>query len=57
MSKLVIVTDEPAKYEGVVLGEGVTVHHRDELDRIQRELKLAFDPDRIFNRGRLAEDW
>jgi indolepyruvate ferredoxin oxidoreductase len=37
--KLVIVTDEPAKYEGVSLEAGVTVHHRDELDRIQRDLR------------------
>ena len=37
--KLVIVTDEPAKYEGVALEAGVTVHHRDELDRIQRDLR------------------
>ncbi len=37
--KLVIVTDEPAKYEGVALEAGVTVHHRDELDRIQREFR------------------
>ena len=40
--KLVIVTDEPEKYDGAKLLEGVTVHHRDELDRIQcefRELK------------------
>jgi len=37
--KLVIVTDEPDKYDGVTLAEGVTVHHRDELDRIQRELR------------------
>ena len=37
--KLVIVTDEPAKYDGVTLADGVTVHHRDELDRIQRELR------------------
>src|SRR5260221_6644352 len=36
---LVIVTDEPAKYDGVALAEGVTVHHRDELDRIQREFR------------------
>jgi len=33
VAKLVIVTDEPEKYAGV------TVHHRDELDRIQRELR------------------
>ncbi|MFN9747225.1 MAG: indolepyruvate ferredoxin oxidoreductase family protein [Betaproteobacteria bacterium] len=37
--KLVIVTDEPAKYEGAALEAGVTVHHRDELDRVQRELR------------------
>jgi indolepyruvate ferredoxin oxidoreductase len=37
--KLVIVTDEPAKYAGVALEPGVTVHHRDELDAIQRELR------------------
>jgi indolepyruvate ferredoxin oxidoreductase len=39
VKKLVIVTDEPEKYEGVALEAGVTVHHRDELDRIQRELR------------------
>ena len=39
VKKLVIVTDEPAKYQGVALEAGVTVHHRDELDRIQRELR------------------
>ncbi|MFM7504985.1 MAG: indolepyruvate ferredoxin oxidoreductase family protein, partial [Rubrivivax sp.] len=37
--KLVIVTDEPGKYEGAALEAGVTVHHRDELDRVQRELR------------------
>ncbi len=37
--RLVIVTDEPAKYDGVALLPGVTVHHRDELDRIQREFR------------------
>ncbi len=39
VSKLVIVTDEPETYQGLVLEAGVTVHHRDELDRIQRELR------------------
>jgi len=39
VARLVIVTDEPAKYEGVALAPGVTVHHRDELDRIQREFR------------------
>jgi indolepyruvate ferredoxin oxidoreductase len=39
VAKLVIVTDQPEKYEGVALEAGVTVHHRDELDRIQREFR------------------
>jgi len=34
-----VVTDEPEKYDGVALAVGVTVHHRDELDRIQREMR------------------
>jgi indolepyruvate ferredoxin oxidoreductase len=37
--KLVIVTDEPEKYQGQALADGVTVHHRDELDTIQRQLR------------------
>jgi indolepyruvate ferredoxin oxidoreductase len=37
--KLVIVTDEPDKYQGLTLADGVTVHHRDELDTIQRQLR------------------
>ena len=39
VSKLVIVTDDPAKYAGVALSPGVTVHHRDELDAIQRQFR------------------
>ncbi|HEY1392497.1 MAG TPA: indolepyruvate ferredoxin oxidoreductase family protein, partial [Methylibium sp.] len=39
VAKLVIVTDEPAKYEGAALSPGVTVHHRDELDAIQRQFR------------------
>ncbi len=39
IGKLVIVTDEPEKYDGVALAPGVTVHHRDELDRIQRDFR------------------
>ena len=34
-----VVTDEPEKYDGLALAVGVTVHHRDELDRIQREMR------------------
>jgi indolepyruvate ferredoxin oxidoreductase len=39
VAKLVIVTDEPQKYKGVNLEAGVTVHHRDELDHIQRQFR------------------
>ena len=39
VKKLVIVTDEPEKYNGVALIAGVTVHHRDELDAIQRQFR------------------
>ena len=39
VAKLVIVTDDPAKYTGVALSPGVTVHHRDELDAIQRQFR------------------
>ncbi|HEX2010968.1 MAG TPA: indolepyruvate ferredoxin oxidoreductase family protein [Roseateles sp.] len=39
VAKLVIVTDEPSKYNGVSLLAGVTVHHRDELDAIQRQFR------------------
>ncbi len=43
VAKLVIVTDQPQKYDGADvqsrLEPGVTVHHRDELDRIQREFR------------------
>jgi indolepyruvate ferredoxin oxidoreductase len=39
-AKIVIVTDEPQKYHGTtLLAPGVTIHHRDELDTIQRELR------------------
>ena len=37
--RIVIVTDEPEKYEGADLVSGVAVFHRDELDRIQREMR------------------
>ena len=39
VKKVVIVTDQPEKYQGATLEAGITVHHRDELDRIQRELR------------------
>ncbi|MGV2291732.1 indolepyruvate ferredoxin oxidoreductase family protein [Trinickia sp. YCB016] len=38
--KIVIVTDQPEKYDATVaLPSGVTVHHRDRLDAMQRELR------------------
>ncbi|MDI9330631.1 MAG: indolepyruvate ferredoxin oxidoreductase family protein [Alphaproteobacteria bacterium] len=38
--RVVVVTDEPEKYEGVRgLPEGVAVEHRDRLDAIQREMR------------------
>jgi indolepyruvate ferredoxin oxidoreductase len=38
--KIVVVTDEPEKYEDVKgLPEGIAIEHRDELDRIQREFR------------------
>ena len=37
--KIVVVTDEPEKYSGVALVQGVEVFHRDELDRIQKEFR------------------
>jgi indolepyruvate ferredoxin oxidoreductase len=37
--KICVVTDEPEKYDGVKLVEGVQVFHRDLLDSIQREFR------------------
>ena len=37
--KIVVVTDEPEKYEGVKLVDGVDVLHRDRLDAVQREFR------------------
>ena len=39
VAEIVIVTDEPDKYDGALLAEGVTVHHRDALDAVQRQLR------------------
>ncbi|MBB5017707.1 indolepyruvate ferredoxin oxidoreductase [Chitinivorax tropicus] len=40
VKKIVITTDDPAKYEGVTgLANGITIHHRDELDNIQKMLR------------------
>ena len=37
--KTIVVTDEPEKYDAVALPEGVTVHHRDELDAQQKQFR------------------
>lgn len=39
VKRVVITTDEPEKYQGAALAPGVGVHHRHELDRLQRELR------------------
>jgi indolepyruvate ferredoxin oxidoreductase len=41
--RIIVVTDEPEKYDepeiAARLAQGVTVHHRDELDALQKELR------------------
>ncbi|MBO9357008.1 indolepyruvate ferredoxin oxidoreductase family protein [Bordetella petrii] len=39
VARIVVTTDEPQKYQSVELPAGVTVHHRRELDALQRELR------------------
>lgn len=40
VSRIVVVTDEPSKYESFQeFAKGVTIKHRDELDVVQRELR------------------
>ena len=40
VERIAVVTDDPDKYKGVRdLAPGVTVHHRDDLDQVQRELR------------------
>src|SRR3546814_4346072 len=38
-ARVVITTDEPGNYQGVSLPDGVTLHDRHALDRVQRELR------------------
>ena len=38
-AKIVVITDEPEKYDGVALADGVAVRHREELDATQREFR------------------
>jgi indolepyruvate ferredoxin oxidoreductase len=37
--KMAVVTDDPERYHGVSLPDGVTVHHRIALDAVQREFR------------------
>ncbi|TCD11385.1 indolepyruvate ferredoxin oxidoreductase family protein [Oricola cellulosilytica] len=40
VERIAVVTDEPEKYPGkVTFPDGSTVHHRDDLDAVQRELQ------------------
>ena len=39
VSKVVVVSDEPDKYSPTAFAPGVTVHHRRELDHVQRQLR------------------
>jgi indolepyruvate ferredoxin oxidoreductase len=48
--RTVVTTDEPDKYKGQLpFASGVTVHHRDELDKIQRELREVKGVTMIIN--------
>ena len=39
VAKLVVVTDEPDKYPAGYFATGTAIHHRDELDKVQRTLR------------------
>jgi indolepyruvate ferredoxin oxidoreductase len=39
VTKIVVVSDEPDKYPAGYFAAGTEIHHRDELDRVQRELR------------------
>ena len=40
VAKIAVATDQPEKYKGVSgMAPGVTIHHRDELDTVQRTLR------------------
>ncbi|MCJ9710228.1 indolepyruvate ferredoxin oxidoreductase family protein, partial [Bordetella hinzii] len=41
VARIVVTTDEPDKYRGIDLGPGIAVHHRRELDALQRELRAT----------------
>ena len=37
--KVVVVSDEPEKYPNGIFPSGVTVHHRDDLDTVQKDIR------------------
>ncbi len=39
VERIALVADEPEKYEGKSLGTGVTLHHRTEMEAVQKELR------------------
>jgi len=39
VEKIVVVSDEPDKYPSGYFAAGTAIHHRDELDKVQRELR------------------
>lgn len=39
VARIEIVTDDPARYSGIALPQGVTVHDRSALDNVQRQLR------------------
>ena len=39
LQKMAVVTDEPEKYQGVALPAGIVVHHRAQMETVQREFR------------------
>ena len=39
VAKIVVVSDEPDKYPSGYFASGIAIHHRDDLDRVQRQLR------------------
>jgi indolepyruvate ferredoxin oxidoreductase len=39
VEKIVVVSDEPDKYPSGYFATGIAIHHRDDLDKVQRELR------------------
>jgi indolepyruvate ferredoxin oxidoreductase len=39
VKKIALISDDPAKWQGVSLAPGTTVHHRSELDAVQRSFR------------------